>query len=152
MLHTNQLDQLQVIFSRLHNLSHEWNKCLVELDQTLERLVLDSESNAVSSPKQTLRILQESHTVVYRGQACRFGPTTPFRLLARLARRPNQYFTYDQLIEDVWDGEPRTEAAIRSAIRQLRICLRDAEMGALASAIHGQSRCYGLMLDHLSEE
>lgn len=71
--------------------------------------------------------------------------------MERLARRPNVYVTYEQLLDDVWDGQLRSETAIRSVVRELRRSLREAGMHAVADAIHGQGRCYGLMLDQLLE-
>ena len=89
---------------------------------------------------------QSSLSVVWEGRRCYLGQTLPFRLFERLARRPNQYVTYEQLLQDVWEG-PRSNEAIRSVVRYLRRKLKDAGMGDLADAIDGSNReCYGLIL------
>jgi len=90
---------------------------------------------------------QSSFSVVWDGRRCYLGRTLPFGFFERLARRPNQYVTYEQLLEDVWDG-PRSYDAIRSVVRDLRRKLKGAGMGDLADAIDGSNRqCYGLILD-----
>jgi DNA-binding response OmpR family regulator len=78
-------------------------------------------------------------TVSFRGRACFLGNTLPFRLLVRLARRPNCYVTHDDLLADVWDGGLRSEGAVRSVVKVLRQKLRGAGLGDLADAIDGSS-------------
>ncbi|MBN9518492.1 hypothetical protein J0H58_08235 [bacterium] len=56
-------------------------------------------------------------TVTFRGRDCYLGATLPFRILARLARRPNAYVTHDDLLADAWDGAVRSDGAIRSAVK-----------------------------------
>ena len=86
-------------------------------------------------------------SVRWRGKSCFLGNTLPFWFFERLARRPNQYYSYEQLIEDVWEGQ-RTFSAIRSVVRVLRRKLVAAGMDDLANAIDGSvSHHYGLMLD-----
>jgi len=85
-------------------------------------------------------------TITFRGKSCFFGKTLPFRLFLRLARRPNTYVSYEDLLTDVWDGE-RTDEAIRSVVKTLRGKLREAGMSALADAIDGSvPGHYGLKL------
>ncbi len=89
---------------------------------------------------------QSSFSVVWDGRRCYLGRTLLFRFFERLARRPNQYVTYERLLQDVWDG-PRSNEAIRSVVRDLRRKLKCAGMGDLADAIDGRNReCYGLIL------
>ncbi len=78
-------------------------------------------------------------TVTYRGRTCFLGSTLPFRLLDRLARRPNCYVTHDDLLADVWDGGVRSEEAVRSVVKVLRRKLRGAGLGDLADAIDGSA-------------
>ena len=88
-----------------------------------------------------------SLSVVWEGRRCYLGRTLLFRFFERLARRPNQYVTYERLLQDVWDG-PRSNEAIRSVVRDLRRKLKGAGMDDLAGAIDGSNReCYGLILD-----
>lgn len=77
-------------------------------------------------------------TVTFRGRSCFLGNTLPFHLMARLARGPNQYFTHDQLLADVWDGV-RSSDAIRSVVKTLRQKLRGGGLGDLAAAIDGSA-------------
>ena len=86
-------------------------------------------------------------SVIWIGRRCFLGRTLAFKLFERLARRPNQYVTYDRLLQDVWNGL-RSNEAIRSVVKELRRKLIDAGMSDLADAIDGSNReCYGLILD-----
>ena len=90
---------------------------------------------------------QSTLSVAWDGRHCYLGRTLLLRFFERLARRPNQYITYERLLQDVWEG-PRSNEAIRSVVRDLRRKLRGAGMGDLADAIDGSNReCYGLILD-----
>lgn len=83
-------------------------------------------------------------------KVCFLGNTLPFRLLERLAGRPNQLFRYDILLQDVWDCM-RSKEAVRSVVKVLRQKLRSAGMADLAAAIDGSTaNHYGLMLDGYS--
>jgi DNA-binding response OmpR family regulator len=73
--------------------------------------------------------------VVFQGKRCELADT-PFKLLQRLAKRPNVYVTHENLLDDVWDGR-RSDAAIRSAIKRLKQTLRRYGLAELAEAIHG---------------
>jgi hypothetical protein len=90
---------------------------------------------------------RSTFSVNWGGKACRLGNTLPFRLIERLARRPNQFFPYAQLLEEIWEG-PRSREAVRSVVKVLRCKLREAKMADLAAAIDGSSsHHYGLILD-----
>lgn len=73
--------------------------------------------------------------ITFQGKACELSDT-PFRLLLRLAKRPNAYVTYEDLLADVWDGD-RSDGAVRSAIKRLRHTLRSRGLSELADAIDG---------------
>jgi DNA-binding response OmpR family regulator len=77
-------------------------------------------------------------TVLYHGRSCYLGNSLPFRLLARLARHPNRYFTHDELLAEVWDGD-RSPDAIRSVVKTLRQKLRQKGLDDLAAAIDGSA-------------
>ncbi len=84
------------------------------------------------------------------GKSCYLGNTLSFRLLERLAHRPNQLFCYDTLLQDVWESK-RSREAVRSVVKVLRQKLRAAGMDDLAQAIDGNAaHHYGLMLDRYS--
>lgn len=61
-------------------------------------------------------------SVQWRGQSCVLGPSLLLRLIFRLAQHPNRYFTYDFLMEDVWQRRC-TDAALRALVRRLRKAL-----------------------------
>lgn len=85
-------------------------------------------------------------TITFRGCTCCLGNTLVFRMIERLARRPNQFISFDRLIRDVWDGQPKSDEAIRSLVKELRDRLRKNGMCRLASAIRGQKKAYALIL------
>jgi len=85
-------------------------------------------------------------SVQWRGKQCDLGASIPFRLMQRFSRRSNQYFTYDILMEDVWNRQC-ANSTIRSAVKRLRQALCAAGMDDLATAIKGRGECYGLFLN-----
>jgi DNA-binding response OmpR family regulator len=88
-----------------------------------------------------------SYSICWRGKTCFLGNTLPFRLFAQLAHHPNRFYTYDELLCDVWKG-CRSQEAIRSVVKVLRRKLREAGMGDLATAISGNAwNNLGLNLD-----
>lgn len=98
-------------------------------------------------PTKTALFDTEMLTITFQGKSCFLGNTLPFRFFVRLARRPNTYVTYEDLLSDVWDGA-RTDEAIRSVVKTLRSKLRQAKMGGLAEAIDGSvPGHYGLRLE-----
>lgn len=85
-------------------------------------------------------------TVTWNGTSCFLGYTTAFRLLERLAQRPNQYVSHAQLLDDVWGGS-RSPSAIRSAVNDLRARLTSAGLEDLANSIDGRNPGhYGLIV------
>jgi DNA-binding response OmpR family regulator len=85
--------------------------------------------------ERLFRVDPDQLQIIFDGKACELGDT-PFRLLMRLAKRPNAYVTYEDLLADVWDGD-RSDSAIRSAIKRLRRTLRTQGLEELANAIDG---------------
>jgi DNA-binding response OmpR family regulator len=90
-------------------------------------------------------------TVTFQGCTCCIGNTLVFRMIERLARRPNQHISFDRLVRDVWDGNAKSDEAIRSLVKELRDRLRKSGMGSLASSIRGQNKSYALVLKHEPE-
>ena len=85
-------------------------------------------------------------SVTWRGRSVHLGHNRGFRLLDRLARRPNQYVTHLDLLHDVWDDEELSTDTIRSVASQLRGKLRAHGMCDLANAIRGHGGRYALVL------
>jgi len=65
----------------------------------------------------------------------------------RLARRPGWQFSYTRLINEVWEGQCRSDETIRSTVRQLKHRLKQAKMGGLAKAVRSNKRHCFLDLD-----
>jgi DNA-binding response OmpR family regulator len=96
--------------------------------------------------KQRPLLDESTMSVFWKGQSLHLGNTLPFRFLARLARRPNQYVTHRDLLRDVWDDQYLATATIRSVVRHLRERLRNGGMNDLAMAIRGHNGRYILDL------
>ena len=89
----------------------------------------------------------DTFSVRWAGRTCRLGSTVPFRLLKRLAQRPNVFIPCDVLFYDVWRDQLTSADAVRSAVKVLRRKLIAAGMEDLAGAIDGSNRGhYALML------
>ena len=84
--------------------------------------------------------------VIWKGRSLRLGHTMAFRVLERLSRRPNQFVTHHDLLQDVWEDDLLELATIRSTVRHLRRRLRDGGMEELATAIRGHNGRYILEL------
>ena len=84
--------------------------------------------------------------VQWHGRRCILGPSLPFRMIHRLSRHPNRFFSYDMLMDEVWQGRC-SDAAVRALVKRLRGVLKVADMAELASCIQTRSRCVGLFLD-----
>ena len=78
-------------------------------------------------------------SVRHEGRICFLGNTLPFRLLARLLRRPNSYVSHQILLDEIWDGI-RSPEAVRSVVKTLRSKLRDAGLVTLSNSIDGKTR------------
>src|SRR5262245_50655004 len=63
-----------------------------------------------SSP-QSLVVDRTLLSVIFRGKQCFLGNTLPFKFFSLLAQRPNTYFTYDDLLAEVWQGNKRSDEA-----------------------------------------
>ena len=91
---------------------------------------------------------EATFSVHWANRTCRLGNTVAFRLLKRLARRPNLFIHYEALLdlEELWDRHTSYEA-VRSAAKVLRRKLTAAGMEDLADAIDGSnSHHYALTL------
>ena len=159
---TTKVQKSQIAES-LRNLVAAYSKALAHLEDALAVLCKELELGEIEIFQRRLVTLQDAThdpedaarpitdqlllSIRWRGKSCFLGNTLPFWFFERLARRPNQYYSYEQLLEDVWEG-PRTFAAVRSVAKVLRRKLVEAGMDDLAKAIDGSvSGHYGLMLD-----
>ena len=145
-------DRRDQIAASLRSLVHAYSKALTHLEDTLAVICreldlegietfyepLVSRRDSIPEPADADRPVADRTllSVRWRGKTCFLGNTLPFRLLDRLARRPNQYFSYEQLLDDVWEG-PRSFSAIRSVVKVLRRKLVEAGMDDLANTIDG---------------
>ncbi len=84
-------------------------------------------------------------SVLWRGQALHLGHSKGFWVLARLARRVNQYVTHSDLLQEIWDDEFADTERLRAGMKRLRGKLRQGGMADLADAITGHHGRY--MLD-----
>jgi hypothetical protein len=106
----------------------------------------DRHAAGLPHPKQRPLLDESTLSVIWRAKTLHLGHTLAFRLLARLARCPNQYVTHLDLLRDVWDNEELATATIRSLVRELRRKLRIGGMTDLATAIRGHNGRYVLEL------
>ena len=101
--------------------------------------------NGVKSQQRPL-LDEATLSVIWRGRTLHLGHTQGFWLLARLARRPNQYITHLDLLQEIWDDEFADTTLLRAGMRRLRVKLRQGGMGDLADAIAGHRGRYMLNL------
>jgi DNA-binding response OmpR family regulator len=142
----------------LASLAQSYAATMEIMEQTLELLCTELSLDPLSylkghsfSPadlsRRQLKIDPALLSVTFDGKTCFLGNTYPFKLLSRLAQRPNTYVPHHDLLSDVWRGT-RSEEAVRSVVKTLRIKLRDAGLHDLADAIDGRSPGhYALKLD-----
>jgi len=131
----------------LQNLAQSHAETIELLEQTFALIVDELGIDAITfwkartasaanpTAERLFRVDPDRLQIFFHGKACELGDT-PFRLLLRLAKRPNAYVTYEDLLADVWNGE-RSDSAIRSAIKRLRRTLRSQGLDELANAIDG---------------
>jgi DNA-binding response OmpR family regulator len=93
---------------------------------------------AASSP---LRIDRSTFAVTWQGKGCPLGNTTAFRLIEKLARRPEEYISIDQLLDDLWSA-PRSYSTLRSTVCRLKAKLDTAGMRDLSLRIDGRVHGY----------
>jgi DNA-binding response OmpR family regulator len=129
---------------------------LMSITHSLRDLADKIESAAIEARDMPVAVSRRSHSpmvdprtlsVRWNGHECVLGASIGFRLIQRLARRPNHYISHADLLDDVW-GCQRSTATVRSAVRDLRRRLVEANMPELARRIDGTHRgYYALLLD-----
>ena len=143
----------------LRNLAESHAATMELMEETLkllnEELALDAidfwKSRITPARRQASKRLPSVDSdmlqIHFRGKTCSLGNTLPFRFLQQLLRCPNKYFTYEELLQEVWDGR-RSDAAIRSVVKRLRRHLNREGMSELANAIDGsRSGRYALLIN-----
>jgi DNA-binding response OmpR family regulator len=104
---------------------------------------------SATGTEMTIAVDRQTMTVRCEGRQCHLGFTLLFRVMEKLAARPNQYIRIEHLMAEVW-GAVRSSAAVRSAISDLRAKLTAAGMAKLAHRIDGSNRGhYALLLDEI---
>jgi DNA-binding response OmpR family regulator len=119
-----------------------------ELSDLIERLPMMATPVAavMVTGSVALRLDRATYSVQWDQKSCFLGYTMAFRVLERLARRPNEYVSTDRLLEELWVAT-RTLSTVRSTVCGLKAKLRAAGMRDLADSIDGSnSGHYGLML------
>jgi len=108
---------------------------------------VDGNGAGITGPGERPLVDESTLSVFWANKACFLGYTMPFRLAARLSRRPNHYVPVEDLLRDVWEGAMKSPSTVRSTIRHLRKRLSRAGMEDLAAAIHSEGGRYGLILN-----
>jgi DNA-binding response OmpR family regulator len=114
-----------------------------EISPALPPAVVSSQSvmpAGIGSGRPSI-IDETTFSVRWADRTCRLGNTVAFRLLARLARRPNQLVSCETLLDELWDRYTSREA-VRSTVKILRRKLTAAGMEDLAAAIDGSTSHY----------
>jgi len=150
----DKIQRLDVLAKQLAETLMTAVLCTREIGEVV-RTHLDS--NLASHPHAGLMVNGSNHrerplldestlSVFWKGKKLHLGHTRCFWLLARLGRRPGQYVTHLDLLQDVWDNEDLRTATIRSLVRRLREKLVRGGMSELAAAIEGHNGRYILNL------
>jgi len=145
MRHSRKNERIRLLTKRIAAAQVELALCVEEL---LNATVTGSNvwsihSHPADASKRPVAD-RATFSVKWLGKTCYLGYSVKFRLFERLARRPDQYVSYAELIQDVWRGDCRSDEAIRSEIRLLKAKLSNAGMRPLAAAIRGHHRHYVL--------
>lgn len=151
-----QADQKQTLRETLAMLATTHAAVAEQIERTIFLLTVaieSEDSNMGMKPTTVSNVIQspfvdrQTLSIHWRGASCHLGNTLLFRFFERIARSPNCYVTYRDLLNDVWRG-PRDHSTIRGVVKRLRDRLADSGMTELAAAIDGSaSGNYGLMLD-----
>lgn len=99
------------------------------------------------SPGNPMRPVADRRTLsaVFNGRSCFLGNTLLFRFFETIAHRPNRYFSYSELLDEVWGG-PRSDSTIRNVAKRLRDKLMAGGLKDLAHAINGNTSGYYILL------
>ncbi len=151
-MNTSQVDRIQNVNKALRAsliavLSH-----VDELSDLVEQLFPAGAAPPtliVGGAAPLLVLDRSNHTVRWKERSCFLRNTMAFRLLERLARRPNEYVSTERLLDELWSAT-RTHSTVRSTVCGLKTKLRASGMRDLAESIDGKNPGhYGLMLERL---
>jgi DNA-binding response OmpR family regulator len=105
-----------------------------------------SPPDATAAARPALLVDPATLSVNFCDRTCFLGNTLGFKVLLYLAQHPDAYVTYESLLSEVWQAR-RSDAAVRSVVKNLRGRLRQAGLGDLAALIDGTAAGhYGLKL------
>jgi DNA-binding response OmpR family regulator len=147
MSYSNQISAIRQTLLELSQAQLRAGLCVSQLQELVAVDVGTEPSGAQAQPRAD----ESKFCIEWRGRSCFLGHTKCFRLFVCLLRRTDRYVSYDHLLRDVWDGDVKSPATVRSGIRELKRRLTHARMEKLAGAIRGQGRHYGLILHARSE-
>ncbi|TWU40022.1 hypothetical protein Q31b_33660 [Novipirellula aureliae] len=126
-----------------------------QLELAIELLNQEIGSDEESTTIQTFRMIgskpnslvdPHSQSVLWKGRICFLGNNLLFRFFERISRSPNQFISYDVLLDEVWGGQ-RENSSIRGVAKRLRDRLALGGMAELSCAIDGSnSGFYRLIL------
>lgn len=124
--------QLEATLATLHR--------VLELENACRTDSLPASFANVAPTSSVIRPVADRATfsIVFRGRTCFLGNTLLFRFFETLARRPNRYFAYRELLDDVWGGQ-RAESSIRNVAKRVRDRLILTGMVEVAKAIDGST-------------
>ncbi|TWU18283.1 hypothetical protein Poly21_04440 [Allorhodopirellula heiligendammensis] len=144
---TVQIERKRAIREALTTLASSHAIVAQQIELAIELLNQEIQSDEESLPFRVVQrfgILHnslvdvDSQSVIWKGQSCFLGNRLLFRFFERISRYPNQFISYDVLLDDVWGG-PRENSSIRGVAKRLRDRLALGGMAELASAIDGSN-------------
>ncbi|MGC8625497.1 MAG: winged helix-turn-helix domain-containing protein [Phycisphaerae bacterium] len=126
--------------------------CIKEVNELLQAALL-TPNNSQSENQITIKLpFIDSATlaVSWNGATCFLGATILLRLFTRLCRRPNFFICHENLLQDVWQGDRKSQSTVRSTVRRLKRSLEHAGMADLANSIRCEGGRYALVLEGLN--
>jgi hypothetical protein len=107
---------------------------------SLDPLTFLRRSSSADKNTPQLAIDRGLLSVRFGEKTCFLGDSFPFKFICRLARSPNTYISYQELLSDVWQDQIVEDCTVRSTVKVLRKRLRAAGMNEVADAIDGSIR------------
>ncbi|EMB13658.1 hypothetical protein [Rhodopirellula europaea] len=150
-----QIEKKRAIREALATLASSHAIVVQQLELAIEMLNEEVDIDDIPLPVQTLHrfgsrqnslVDPSSQSVLWKGRVCFLGNNLLFRFFERISRSPNQFISYDILLDEVWGGR-REHSSIRGVAKRLRDRLALGGMAELSSKIDGSnSGFYRLIL------
>lgn len=150
-----QIERKRAIREALATLASSHAIIVQQLELAIELLNEEIDVDDVPLPVQAFDLFGSrqnslvdpgAQSVLWKGRVCFLGNNLLFRFFERISRSPNQFISYDVLLEDVWGGQ-REHSSIRGVAKRLRDRLAMNGMAELSSKIDGSnSGFYRLIL------